>query len=119
MAMRKHTKTRFSARMVPGATPAAEMPGFIKPQLATLKLKAPAGDRWVHEIKYGYGLPSNTRPRRLDSPHYHQSSEPGSRLRQHHRRALYFLLGPPPAPGRLKSGSGLGAGNRNVDSGSI
>lgn len=27
--------------MVPGATPAAEMPGFVKPQLATLKLKAP------------------------------------------------------------------------------
>ncbi|MGY4330996.1 hypothetical protein ACVWWG_005413 [Bradyrhizobium sp. LB7.2] len=29
----------------------AEMPGFIKPQLATLKMKAPAGDR-IHEIKY-------------------------------------------------------------------
>ena len=32
-----------------------EMPGFIKPQLATLKTKAPQGDRWLHEIKYdGY-----------------------------------------------------------------
>src|ERR1700760_1925641 len=31
-----------------------EMPGFIKPQLATLKGKAPSGD-WLHEIKYdGY-----------------------------------------------------------------
>ena len=31
------------------------MPGFIKPQLATLKSKAPKGDRWLHEIKYdGY-----------------------------------------------------------------
>jgi bifunctional non-homologous end joining protein LigD len=31
------------------------MPGFIKPQLATLKSKAPAGDQWLHEIKYdGY-----------------------------------------------------------------
>jgi len=31
------------------------MPGFIKPQLATLKTKAPAGDDWIHEIKYdGY-----------------------------------------------------------------
>ena len=32
-----------------------EMPGFIKPQLATLKTKAPKGDQWLHEIKYdGY-----------------------------------------------------------------
>jgi bifunctional non-homologous end joining protein LigD len=33
-----------------------EMPGFIKPQLATLKApKAPIGRRWLHEIKYdGY-----------------------------------------------------------------
>jgi len=32
-----------------------EMPGFIKPQLATLKAKAPKGEQWVHEIKYdGY-----------------------------------------------------------------
>src|SRR5581483_1444082 len=31
------------------------MPGFIKPQLATLKMKAPSGDHWIHEIKYdGY-----------------------------------------------------------------
>src|SRR3954452_1790820 len=31
------------------------MPGFIKPQLATLKSKAPQGERWLHEIKYdGY-----------------------------------------------------------------
>jgi bifunctional non-homologous end joining protein LigD len=28
------------------------MPGFIKPQLATLKGKAPSGTQWVHEIKY-------------------------------------------------------------------
>ena len=55
MALRKRTSTQFSARIVPGATPAAEMPGFIPPQLATLKAKAPAGDRWIHEIKYdGY-----------------------------------------------------------------
>jgi bifunctional non-homologous end joining protein LigD len=32
-----------------------EMPGFIKPQLATLKARAPSGDRWLHEIKFdGY-----------------------------------------------------------------
>jgi bifunctional non-homologous end joining protein LigD len=31
------------------------MPGFIKPQLATLKSKAPSGEQWLHEIKYdGY-----------------------------------------------------------------
>jgi bifunctional non-homologous end joining protein LigD len=31
------------------------MPGFIKPQFATLKTKAPQGDPWLHEIKYdGY-----------------------------------------------------------------
>src|SRR5206468_6689851 len=28
------------------------MPGFIKPQLATLKTKAPSGVDWIHEIKY-------------------------------------------------------------------
>jgi bifunctional non-homologous end joining protein LigD len=32
-----------------------EMPGFIKPQLATLKARAPSGDQWLHEIKFdGY-----------------------------------------------------------------
>jgi bifunctional non-homologous end joining protein LigD len=32
-----------------------EIPGFIKPQLATLKSKAPVGSQWLHEIKYdGY-----------------------------------------------------------------
>jgi bifunctional non-homologous end joining protein LigD len=43
------------ARRVVGAADSAEMPGFIKPQLATLKAKAPAGDQWLHEIKFdGY-----------------------------------------------------------------
>jgi bifunctional non-homologous end joining protein LigD len=33
----------------------SEMPGFIKPQLATLKANAPKGDQWLHEIKFdGY-----------------------------------------------------------------
>jgi bifunctional non-homologous end joining protein LigD len=27
------------------------MPGFIKPQLATFKTRAPKGDQWLHEIK--------------------------------------------------------------------
>jgi len=34
---------------------ALDIPGFIKPQLATLKAKAPSGDQWLHEIKFdGY-----------------------------------------------------------------
>jgi ATP-dependent DNA ligase len=37
-----------------GANP-PEMPGFVKPQLATLKSKAPVGSQWLHEIKFdGY-----------------------------------------------------------------
>lgn len=34
-----------------------QMPGFIKPQLATLKSRAPKGEQWLHEIKYdGYRI---------------------------------------------------------------
>jgi bifunctional non-homologous end joining protein LigD len=29
----------------------SEMPGFIKPQLANLKARAPQGDQWLHEIQ--------------------------------------------------------------------
>jgi bifunctional non-homologous end joining protein LigD len=55
--MAKRTQIRFIARMIKGALPAASMPGFISPQLATLKSKAPTGDQWVHEIKFdGYRL---------------------------------------------------------------
>jgi bifunctional non-homologous end joining protein LigD len=43
------------AQSVVAAAASAEMPGFIKPQLATLKAKAPSGDQWFHEIKFdGY-----------------------------------------------------------------
>src|SRR5688572_246349 len=43
------------ARKVVAATALVAMPGFIKPQLATLKAKAPPGDQWLHEIKFdGY-----------------------------------------------------------------
>jgi ATP-dependent DNA ligase len=42
--------------MIDDARP-SEMPGFIKPQLASLRSKAPAGDKWLHEIKYdGYRI---------------------------------------------------------------
>ena len=38
-----------------------EMPGFIRPQLATLKSKAPKGEQWLHEIKYdGYRVQLHT-----------------------------------------------------------
>jgi len=54
--MPKRTQTRFIARMIEGAVP-SDMPGFVSPQLATLKLKAPVGSKWLHEIKYdGYRL---------------------------------------------------------------
>ena len=46
--------TKRARKVVAAATPVA-MPGFIKPQLATLKAKAPSGDQWLHEIKFdGY-----------------------------------------------------------------
>jgi bifunctional non-homologous end joining protein LigD len=33
------------------------MPGFIKPQLATLKAKALSGAQWIHEVKFdGYRI---------------------------------------------------------------
>jgi bifunctional non-homologous end joining protein LigD len=50
----KRTQRRFSARMIQGARP-SEMPGFIVPQLAASRSKAPTGDQWLREIKYdGY-----------------------------------------------------------------
>jgi ATP-dependent DNA ligase len=52
--MAKRTQTRFIARTIEGSKP-SEMLGFIKPQLATLKSRAPKGDQRIHEIKYdGY-----------------------------------------------------------------
>jgi bifunctional non-homologous end joining protein LigD len=48
-------RTRLSAKTIDGARP--EMPGFIKPQLATLRSRAPKGDQWLHEIKFdGYRI---------------------------------------------------------------
>jgi bifunctional non-homologous end joining protein LigD len=44
------------AKRIPSSRPASaatppEMLGFVKPQLATLKSKAPVGSQWLHEIK--------------------------------------------------------------------
>lgn len=51
---KRSSKIRIPVASVVGAVP-AEMPGFVSPQLATLRAKAPVGDRWVHEIKFdGY-----------------------------------------------------------------
>src|SRR3982750_4605235 len=44
------------ARQIPRVRP-SPWPGFIEPSLATLQHRPPAGDLWVHEIKYdGYRL---------------------------------------------------------------
>ncbi|CUU14771.1 ATPdependent DNA ligase EC 6511 CDS [Bradyrhizobium sp.] len=41
----------------PAKKPQHPMPGFISPQLATLKMKAPSGAQWIHEVKYdGYRI---------------------------------------------------------------
>jgi bifunctional non-homologous end joining protein LigD len=46
---------RIRSSRVAGAKRPPEMPAFIKPQLATLKSKAPVGPQWLHEIKFdGY-----------------------------------------------------------------
>jgi bifunctional non-homologous end joining protein LigD len=48
------TPARFNARILPGAKP-APFPGYIKPQLATLRDRAPTSEGWLHEIKFdGY-----------------------------------------------------------------
>ncbi len=56
MIKRGRTRTRFLARMIEGAKP-SQMPGFVPPQLASLRTKPPVGEHWLHEIKYdGYRL---------------------------------------------------------------
>lgn len=47
--------TGNEARKAGGASAGGRLPGFVAPQLATLVDEAPAGERWLHEIKYdGY-----------------------------------------------------------------
>jgi ATP-dependent DNA ligase len=49
--MAKRTQSSRPAR----AARSPQMPGFVKPQLAPLKSKAPVGSQWLHEIKFdGY-----------------------------------------------------------------
>jgi bifunctional non-homologous end joining protein LigD len=58
MARRKDPGPRPTSRRIdiPGAK-RGKHPGFIKPQLATLRTRLPTGDRYIHEIKFdGYRL---------------------------------------------------------------
>ncbi|MCC8962478.1 ATP-dependent DNA ligase [Bradyrhizobium sp. Pear76] len=50
MARRTQVKDR-SLAAIDGAVRLETMPGFIAPQLDSLKPKPPTGDRWIHEIK--------------------------------------------------------------------
>jgi bifunctional non-homologous end joining protein LigD len=62
LLLSKLVAKRIKSRGIPaeGAKP-ADMPGFIKPQLATLKSTAPRGEHWLHEIKYdGYRVQLHT-----------------------------------------------------------
>src|SRR5262245_8829003 len=42
---------RFIARVIPGSKP-GPFPLFIPPCLAATREKPPAGDQWLHEIKF-------------------------------------------------------------------
>jgi DNA primase len=44
-------RTQHLLGRIPGGTPALR-PGFIEPCLATVRAHAPAGDEWIHELKY-------------------------------------------------------------------
>jgi bifunctional non-homologous end joining protein LigD len=51
------TAREGQAHAWPKGAKKADLPDFIEPALATLKPKAPSGDRWIHEIKFdGYRL---------------------------------------------------------------
>ena len=53
--------SRFLGRVLPGAKP-GKHPGFVQPQLATLKGKVPTRAGFIHEIKFdGYRLQAHKR----------------------------------------------------------
>jgi hypothetical protein len=83
--------------MNPAAAEKSEMPGFIKPQLATLKARAPLGDQWLHEVKFdGYrvqvhlnrGKEEGLHPQRagLDETVFHHCRRFGYSRTGYHRR---------------------------------
>ena len=46
------------------------LPPFVEPCLATLRAAVPAGDRWVHEIKWdGYRLQIRIEDGKVSDPH--------------------------------------------------
>jgi bifunctional non-homologous end joining protein LigD len=50
----KRTSARYFVSTIKGSKP-GPMPGFIRPQLATLRTKVPEGGHWLHEMKFdGY-----------------------------------------------------------------
>src|SRR5687768_11578924 len=52
---------RFIGRDIKGSKP-GKHPGFVEPQLATLRTQPPRGDRYVHEIKFdGYRVQAHLR----------------------------------------------------------
>lgn len=61
MAQRKRTKLVKTVSEAQGAA-RADMPGFVRPQLGTLKKSPPTGERWIHEIKLdGYRTQAHLR----------------------------------------------------------
>ena len=56
-AVKKAKITKIDLTKITGARKAAALPDFVDVQLATLAKTAPAGEGWVHEIKYdGYRM---------------------------------------------------------------
>jgi bifunctional non-homologous end joining protein LigD len=56
-AVKKAKITKIDLTKIAGARKAAALPDFVDVQLATLAKTAPAGEGWVHEIKYdGYRM---------------------------------------------------------------
>ena len=56
-AVKKAQITKLDLSKIAGARKAAALPDFVDVQLATLAKTAPAGEGWVHEIKYdGYRM---------------------------------------------------------------
>ena len=52
---------RFIGRVIKGSKPGPH-PGFVEPQLATLGTKPPAGEQYIHEIKFdGYRVQAHLR----------------------------------------------------------
>lgn len=55
--LKKRTQARFLGRMLPGAKPSAEMPGFVPHVAPVLREEVPAGARYLHEVKFdGYRM---------------------------------------------------------------